>query len=164
MKATEDSKSKVRKTQSSTSEDASSVGSVIKRKSKKTKLIRPRGKRGGVKNRKSSDNTSTTEKNKSKNIKNNGNPGGKNDSSASTSSHTTRIAHYHALEKELHAPSTTEERRAEILLEQESMGGIDAYQNDSVFGGDKLRGGESGKWLVGALENVRGIKKENVCV
>lgn len=129
-------------------------------KKKKSKLIRPRGKRGGAKNRKAS-----TVKAKSK-ASDSSNAVITSDADSTSQTHTARIARYHALEKEYHSPATTDERRAAILVEQEEMGGIDAYQDDSVFGGDKQRGGESGKWLVSAFKKLNnGIEnKENVGV
>lgn len=181
--------SKPLKASVATAADATATPSV--KKNKKNKLIRPRGKRGGVKNRKPSDKKDSTKgkANVGKSAKGNvvasdaakaavkGKAPSKKalaedgaaaaadpadaDASASTP-HSIRIARYHALEREFHSPATTEDRRAEILVEQEAMGGIEAYQDDSALGADKQRGGESGKWLVGALEKTRGKKKEKV--
>lgn len=133
-----------------------------KKKNKKNKLIRPRGKRGGVKNRKPSDKAASTEKKGKKSASEAAaSPSGKEDEedSPKPTPHSVRIARYHALERELHSPATTAERKEEILLEQESMGGLDAYQDDSRFGADKQRGGESGKWLASTLQSVLEVKK-----
>lgn len=63
------------------------------------------------------------------------------------------ITEYHALEKRLAATKDPLEKRL-IVNRQEEMGGLEAYQACSVHGGDKIRGGESGKWCVGALKEV----------
>lgn len=130
------------------------------KKNKKNKLIRPRGKRGGVKNRKSTSSTSTkvvkaagdAAKKQQPTVKDGK---VKKDGVADRPEHALRIARYHTLEKEL-ARTTDEDRREAILKEQQELGGIDGYQNDSIFGGDKQRGGESGKWCALQLEELRG--------
>ncbi|CAO1627516.1 unnamed protein product [Sympodiomycopsis kandeliae] len=147
--------------------------SVQTKQKKKNKLIRPRGKRGGVKNRKpvaaqsGKDDTKKSAQSVKGNKSKTSNETAATVSSAKTpdevestaTPHSIRIARYHALEREYHSPATTSARQEEILAEQESMGGIDAYQNDSSFGADKQRGGESGKWLATTLDTVLETKK-----
>lgn len=48
-----------------------------------------------------------------------------------------------------------------IKKAQEEMGGLAAYQAASIHGGDKQRGGESGKWCAAALEELNPKIKKN---
>lgn len=49
-----------------------------------------------------------------------------------------------------------------ILNRQEELGGLQAYQEASLHGGDKVRGGESGKWCVNALKELKvGVEKKS---
>lgn len=67
-------------------------------------------------------------------------------------SQTNLIRRFHAIEKELTAADLSVERKKRLLKERdEQLGGLEAYQNASVHGGDKQRGGESSKWLVRQL-------------
>ncbi|CAO1635220.1 unnamed protein product [Parajaminaea phylloscopi] len=124
-------------------EAATSVATAVaprpKRKNKKTKLVRPRGKRGGAKNRPAKAKGKVSAE----------------DKVVQASEHSKRIAKYHSLEKEL-ARTDDDKRRKEILAEQEALGGINAYQNDSLLGSDKTRGGESGKWCAKQLADIVG--------
>lgn len=76
--------------------------------------------------------------------------------------HALAIAHWHALEKELARADTTQQRKEEIKKEQEALGGLKAYQDASLQGGDKQKGGETGKWCAEALMSIRGGSKEPV--
>lgn len=68
------------------------------------------------------------------------------------------ITEYHALEKQLAQTTDLLERRL-ITNRQEELGGLEGYQKASIHGGDKVRGGESGKWLCGALQEMREATK-----
>lgn len=78
------------------------------------------------------------------------------------------IAEYHALEKQLASPALTDSaERKKLLARQKELGGLKAYQAASVHGGDKTRGGESGKWCVTQLKELKvgvdkGKQKEKV--
>lgn len=80
---------------------------------------RPRGKRGGAKHRRRPPAPIATE-------------------------HARAISRYHALEKQI-ARATKSEKEA-LLAEQQALGGLETYQNQSTTGGAVLRGGESSKW------------------
>lgn len=122
----------------------------VSKKAKREPLRRPRGKRGGIKNRK--DKSSITKK-----VTNEKQT--KTTSSPKVAMHATQIAQFHTLEKKL-AQTQDEKERAIILQQQEALGGLQAYQDASLFGGDKQRGGETGKWCAQQLMEIRG--KENV--
>ncbi|KAN0059731.1 25S rRNA (adenine2142-N1)-methyltransferase [Thecaphora frezii] len=123
----------------------------------RTKLLRPRGKRGGAKNRKktsspSSSSTAATpagKQTKAKKVK--------DDAQRTATEHSLRIAKYHTLEKQL-ANAKDEEEKQRIRKQQEELGGLEKYQEDSMKGGDRVKGGESGKWCAEQLEKVRGKK------
>ena len=74
--------------------------------------------------------------------------------SASRVAQTNLIRRFHAIEKELaqlgHSAGA-DEKRQRHLSERDGLGGLSAYQNASVHGGDTQRGGESSKWLVRQL-------------
>lgn len=134
--------------------EAAADASVAKGKSKnkRTPLRRPRGKRGGVKNQKkpkSSTSTAITS------------PAAKETAAATPSAHSLLIAAFHALEKKL-AQTSDEAERAKLIAEREKLGGLKAYQDASLVGVDKHKGGESGKWIVQTLHDVRGGKKEDI--
>jgi 25S rRNA (adenine2142-N1)-methyltransferase len=122
--------------------------------SKRVPLRRPRGKRGGIKNRKdkSSASASTKAGENQKNAKSNSNK------ATSTAIHATQIALFHTLEKQL-AQTEDEKERRKIIEQQKSLGGLQAYQDASLFGGDKQRGGETGKWCAQQLMEIRGKEK-----
>lgn len=120
------------------STNATEADPVSTAQSKKRKLVRPRGKRGGVKNK-------------------------PKESKPATSSHSQKIAAFHVLEKQL-AQTTDPIKRRVILAEQKKLGGLEVYQNASLTGGDKLKGGESGKWCAGVLKETRGEAKVSPCV
>ncbi|SHO80128.1 Similar to S.cerevisiae protein BMT2 (Nucleolar S-adenosylmethionine-dependent rRNA methyltransferase) [Malassezia sympodialis ATCC 42132] len=95
---------------------------------RRARLVRPRGKRGGAKHRKSSK------------------------AGAAVSEHAKVIAQYHALEKKIaRAPP---DERAQLVAEQRALGGLAAYQDQSSTGGAVVRGGESGKWCVKVLKEL----------
>lgn len=120
---------------------------------KRKKLIRPRGKRGGVKHHKkgaaAAAGATATAVGVAAAAKKAKSQAGKKDKEAKTE-HSLRIAKFHTLEKEL-ARTTDPEERARIENEQQQLGGLAAYQEDSLRGGDKLKGGESGKWCAEQL-------------
>jgi 25S rRNA (adenine2142-N1)-methyltransferase len=133
---------------------------VTKSKGKKKLLRRPRGKRGGVKHQKHPKTKSSTseEKSASKDISTKST----STTSASTPSpHSLLIASFHALEKKL-AQATDEVERKKLLQERDDLGGLKAYQDASLLGADKVKGGESGKWIVQTLKEVRGNKREDI--
>lgn len=69
------------------------------------------------------------------------------------------ITEYHALEKQLASCSDPLEKRM-LLARQMEIGGLQAYQEASLHGGDKKRGGESGKWCVTQLKELKvGVDK-----
>ncbi|PWN25457.1 hypothetical protein BDZ90DRAFT_223231 [Jaminaea rosea] len=126
---------------------------------KKGKLIRPRGKRGGKKHQSKAALAAAAEVVKA----------AKKKAARGPSEHSIRIAHFHCLEKEKarlisgkgsDQGQSAELRLAEIEREQAELGGLDAYQDDSLAGSASHRGGESGKWLVQQVIKLRG--KETV--
>lgn len=128
---------------------------------KKGKLIRPRGKRGGKKHQSKAALAAAAEVVKA----------AKKKAARGPSEHSIRIAHFHRLEKEKarlisgrgsDQGQSAELRLAEIEREQAELGGLDAYQDDSLTGSASHRGGESGKWLVQQVIKLRG--KETVSV
>lgn len=94
--------------------------------SRRPRLVRPRGKRGGAKNRRRA---------------------------RAAAPHAEKIARYHTLEKQI-ARAADPGERAALVEEQERLGGLAVYQDQSTTGGDKLRGGESGKWCAKVLREV----------
>jgi 25S rRNA (adenine2142-N1)-methyltransferase len=77
----------------------------------------------------------------------------------SSSTETARlIRRFHVLNKELAKLKNgddkheTEKKMQNIHSEMESMGGLDWYQRASKLGQSKVRGGDSSKWLMGALQ------------
>ncbi|WFD32736.1 25S rRNA (adenine(2142)-N(1))-methyltransferase [Malassezia sp. CBS 17886] len=92
--------------------------------SRRKKFVRPRGKRGGAKNRK-----------------------------RTTPIHAEAIAKYHMLEKQI-ARTTDDAQRDALRAEQTAMGGLAVYQDQSTTGSTTLRGGESGKWCVQQLQAI----------
>lgn len=64
------------------------------------------------------------------------------------------ITEYHALEKQLAASKDPLERRL-IAARQLELGGLSKYQEASLHGGDKVRGGETGKWCIEALMELQ---------
>ncbi|KAL8277414.1 hypothetical protein RQP46_010136 [Phenoliferia psychrophenolica] len=83
------------------------------------------------------------------------------------SQHTAIITEFHALEKMIASSKDPLEKRL-LLNRQKELGGLQKYQEASLHGGDKNRGGESGKqcvkWLkeckVGVVEADKGKGKE----
>ncbi|GAA5989041.1 hypothetical protein JCM5350_003637 [Sporobolomyces pararoseus] len=68
---------------------------------------------------------------------------------------TALIREFHALEKRLKAPQTTEQEKLEIKKRQEELGGLETYQKASLHGADKKRGGETSKWLIKQLKQFK---------
>ncbi|KAM0745973.1 hypothetical protein T439DRAFT_384439 [Meredithblackwellia eburnea MCA 4105] len=68
--------------------------------------------------------------------------------------HVALIQEFHTLEKRLNA-TKDERERAELLKKQEELGGLQKYQEASIHGGDKKRGGESGKWCVKVIQELK---------
>ncbi|PWN93442.1 hypothetical protein FA10DRAFT_264093 [Acaromyces ingoldii] len=125
---------------------------------KREPLRRPRGKRGGVKHQRKEKSSTSSSKGPAAVVKgkvkgqgkSEGKGRGKNDKPPSD--HAAKIAKFHALEKKI-AQTDDAEEKARLREEQ---GGLDAYQDASLFGGDRQRGGESGKWCAEKLELLRG--------
>ncbi|GAA5821934.1 hypothetical protein JCM3770_003582, partial [Rhodotorula araucariae] len=71
-------------------------------------------------------------------------------------SQTALIRAFHAIEKQLASPALTDPaERKKLEAERERLGGLETYQNASVHGGDKSRGGESSKWLVKQIKDLK---------
>lgn len=69
---------------------------------------------------------------------------------------TTLIRRFHAIEKQLASPALTDpEERKKLEQEREQLGGLETYQAASQHGGDKTRGGESSKWLVKQIKDLK---------
>ncbi|KAI5481394.1 nucleolus protein [Pseudohyphozyma bogoriensis] len=68
--------------------------------------------------------------------------------------YTKLINDYHALEKNIAATNDPKEKER-LRAKQEAMGGLQKYQEASLHGGDKSRGGESGKWCVKQLMELK---------
>lgn len=119
--------------------------------SKKEPLRRPRGRRGGVKNpnkAKSSAATDATKSIKGKEV-------------AAPTPHSLLIAAFHTIEKKL-AQTTDKAERKKLLDEKEMLGGLKAYQDASLLGADKRKGGESGKWITQGLKVVLGEERRDI--
>ena len=97
------------------------------KKSGRTKLVRPRGKRGGAKNRRKTP--------------------------AGQTKHALHIAKYHTLEKQI-AQTSDEAERAALREKQRALGDLQMYQDQSNTGGASVRGGESGKWCAKVLQEL----------
>lgn len=80
-----------------------------------------------------------------------------------TSTGASLISRYHALEKRLHQ-TTDPLLRKQIEREQAALGGLETYQAWSVKGADKLKGGETSKWLVKALFELEGRQEVRICI
>ncbi|POY74271.1 hypothetical protein BMF94_2709 [Rhodotorula taiwanensis] len=69
---------------------------------------------------------------------------------------TQLIRRFHTIEKQLASPALTDpDERKRLLAERETLGGLETYQAASVHGGDKARGGESSKWLVKQIKELK---------
>ncbi|GAA5880456.1 hypothetical protein JCM3774_005199 [Rhodotorula dairenensis] len=69
---------------------------------------------------------------------------------------TALIRRFHAIEKQLASPALTDpDERNRLELEREQLGGLETYQAASQHGGDKIRGGESSKWLVKQIKDLK---------
>ncbi|KAG0658236.1 hypothetical protein C6P46_005895 [Rhodotorula mucilaginosa] len=69
---------------------------------------------------------------------------------------TTLIRRFHAIEKQLASPALTDpDERKKLEREREQLGGLETYQAASQHGGDKTRGGESSKWLVKQIKDLK---------
>ncbi|KAK4055956.1 25S rRNA (adenine2142-N1)-methyltransferase [Microbotryomycetes sp. JL221] len=86
----------------------------------------------------------------------------KQDSNANDDNNETRadkvklIAEWHTIEKRLASPALKDSKERQQLIErQQELGGLRAYQGASVHGGDKERGGETGKWCVKQLKELK---------
>lgn len=66
---------------------------------------------------------------------------------------TALIRQFHTLQKQIAACSDTAERAA-LEAQLAKLGGLEAYQAASEHGGSKERGGQSSKWLMGALKEL----------
>lgn len=66
------------------------------------------------------------------------------------------IRAFHAIEKQLASPALTDPaERKKLEDERERLGGLAEYQRASVHGGDAQRGGESSKWLVKQIKELK---------
>lgn len=72
---------------------------------------------------------------------------------------TELITEYHALEKKLAASTDVLEKRL-IQARQQEIGGLQGYQAASLHGGDKARGGETGKWCIEQLLEIQAAKND----
>ncbi|PWN47825.1 hypothetical protein IE53DRAFT_334795 [Violaceomyces palustris] len=133
-----------------------SASPLEKPKPGRKKLIRPRGKRGGIKHRKASERAVVDQDKKVKR-----DAKASSSSSSSTTQHSERIAAFHTLEKEL-ARATDPDEVERIRNEQKKLGGLESYQDDSLKGGDRLKGGESGKWCAQTLTQLLGDEKRTI--
>ncbi|WFD04275.1 25S rRNA (adenine(2142)-N(1))-methyltransferase [Malassezia obtusa] len=97
-----------------------------KKPARKKRLIRPRGRRGGVKNRKKTP---------------------------TVNAHAQHIAQYHTLEKQIARTTDAAERDA-LRAQQQALGGLAMYQDQSNTGGATERGGESAKWSAKVLKEL----------
>ncbi|TNY21928.1 putative methyltransferase-domain-containing protein [Rhodotorula diobovata] len=69
---------------------------------------------------------------------------------------TELIRAFHAIEKQLASPALTDPaERKKLEDERERLGGLAEYQRASVHGGDAQRGGESSKWLVKQIKELK---------
>lgn len=123
------------------------------RNSKREPLRRPRGKRGGVKHQKKTKSSLSVEASDPK-------AAVKADASEPTA-HSLVIASFHTIEKKL-SQTTDEAERKKLLAEREALGGLKAYQDASLLGADKRKGGDSGKWIVKTLQQVLEGEKKDV--
>ncbi|GAA6020803.1 hypothetical protein JCM10207_001662 [Rhodosporidiobolus poonsookiae] len=75
---------------------------------------------------------------------------------------TQLIRAFHAIEKQLASPALTDpEERKKLEEERERLGGLEGYQEASKHGGDKARGGETSKWLVKQIRDLKiGLEDE----
>lgn len=91
-----------------------------------------------------------------------------NDKSDSRADKTALITEFHTIKKQLASPALKPADRQRLVKRQKELGGLEAYQAASVHGGDKSRGGESGKWCVKQLKELKvglpdkGKQKEQV--
>lgn len=69
--------------------------------------------------------------------------------------HARKISTFHALEKRI-AASKDPVEIARLRLEQEKLGGLEAYQLASITGGDKTKGGETGKFFAKTWMELKG--------
>ncbi|KAK4049047.1 25S rRNA (adenine2142-N1)-methyltransferase [Microbotryomycetes sp. JL201] len=66
------------------------------------------------------------------------------------------IREFHTIEKQLASPALVDPaERQRLINRQQELGGLRAYQGASVHGGDKARGGETGKWCVKQLKELK---------
>ncbi|GAA5968850.1 hypothetical protein JCM11641_000756 [Rhodosporidiobolus odoratus] len=75
---------------------------------------------------------------------------------------TQLIRRFHAIEKQLKSPGLTDpEERKKLEMEREELGGLEGYQEASKHGGDKARGGETSKWLIKQIRDLKiGLEDE----
>lgn len=73
--------------------------------------------------------------------------------------HAKQISLFHALEKRI-AASKDPAEIAKLKLEQQQLGGLEAYQKASLTGGAKTKGGETGKWFAKTWQELYGKDDE----
>ncbi|EST06194.1 25S rRNA (adenine(2142)-N(1))-methyltransferase, Bmt2 [Kalmanozyma brasiliensis GHG001] len=131
---------------------------------KKGKLIRPRGKRGGIKHHKKgpSSKSSSVQQSAVKESRKTKEPKPKTasqdqiDSSAAPippAEHASKIAKFHTLLKQLEQAKTSEEK--DVIQEGlDSLGGLAQYQAWSLTGSAKAGQTPTSKWCIEALNSV----------
>lgn len=127
----------------------------ISKNKKRVPLRRPRGRRGGIKNRKPEQKKQPQPQPQPQQPVSTGTAAGSGERGEASTDHAVAIARFHTLQKQL-AQTSDPDERARIEAEQTRLGGLQAYQDASVFGGDKLRGGETGKWCAEQLQARHG--------
>ncbi|TKY84913.1 hypothetical protein EX895_005993 [Sporisorium graminicola] len=131
---------------------------------KKGKLIRPRGKRGGVKHKKGGarvqqddvKKSALKEARKVKSIPTSSDAGDFTDAKAAPvppAEHAEKIAKFHTLLKQLEQAKTAEEKD-EIQAGLDSLGGLAQYQAWSLTGSAKAGQTPTSKWCMEALNSV----------
>lgn len=144
--------------------DAADSGDVQVAGAKKGKLIRPRGKRGGVKHRKggAAQNTAVQKAALKESRKAKTNAGADQDGGASVdgsaapvppAEHAEKIAKFHTLLKQLEQATTAEEKD-QIQSGLDSLGGLAQYQAWSLTGSAKAGQTPTSKWCMEALNTV----------
>ncbi|KAE8231252.1 hypothetical protein CF326_g3739 [Tilletia indica] len=137
---------------------AAPEGTEEVKKGRREKLIRPRGKRGGIKKKHVQD--KVTGKWKRTNIPVNkpkkvaaadADTAATEGGEAAPPAHATHISQFHALRKRIASPSTTAAERVKLEKELAALGGLEAYQDASLTGAG-AGGGESGNWVGNALK------------
>ncbi|KAK0555277.1 25S rRNA (adenine2142-N1)-methyltransferase [Tilletia horrida] len=146
---------------------AAATTTPVDPKKKKNKLIRPRGKRGGIKKKHVKDEITgkwsrtniPATKPKDKQDQKIQKPADTSIDQNGETLHAKHISNFHALQKRLASPATTPEERAEIEAQLSQLGGLKAYQDASLVGASAH--GECGVWvgtsLLAHVPSLKGI-------